>query len=109
MRHDRTRLHTCVRPCYDCGRFLAVTTGGRLRCTPCANTHNNKASIAHHTVAAWVRDGMLPNLKTYAVACRDCGERADRYDHRDYDKPLHITPVCRTCNRRRGTVARVAA
>ena len=34
--------------------------------------------------------------------CVDCGKPAAEYDHRDYNKPLEIEPVCRSCNRIRG-------
>lgn len=30
--------------------------------------------------------------------CVDCGRPADRWDHRDYRKPLEVEPVCRSCN-----------
>jgi hypothetical protein len=35
--------------------------------------------------------------------CVDCGAPAVFYDHRDYDKPFDVVPVCRSCNIRRGT------
>lgn len=34
--------------------------------------------------------------------CQDCGKPADRYDHRDYSKPLMVAPVCASCNKLRG-------
>lgn len=34
--------------------------------------------------------------------CVDCGDPARDYDHRDYNKPLDVDPVCRSCNIRRG-------
>lgn len=34
--------------------------------------------------------------------CVDCGKPATQYEHRDYNRPLKVDPVCRTCNRRRG-------
>ncbi len=34
--------------------------------------------------------------------CADCGRPAECYDHRDYRYPYQITPVCRSCNIRRG-------
>ena len=32
----------------------------------------------------------------------DCGAPARHYDHRDYNKPLEIEPVCVRCNLLRG-------
>lgn len=34
--------------------------------------------------------------------CVDCGAPAVEYDHRDYNKPLVVEPVCRSCNVLRG-------
>ena len=34
--------------------------------------------------------------------CVDCGRTAQSYDHRDYDRPLDVVPVCRSCNLKRG-------
>lgn len=36
------------------------------------------------------------------LKCVDCGEPAFGYDHRDYDKPLAVEPICRSCNFYRG-------
>ena len=38
--------------------------------------------------------------------CEDCGKRASEYDHRDYNKPLDVVPVCRSCNHWRGPAIR---
>jgi len=47
-----------------------------------------------------VKCGKLPHISTQK--CADCGEQAEHYDHRDYDQPLEVDPVCRKCNARRG-------
>lgn len=51
-----------------------------------------------------IERGEIPALNGSAgfIACADCGERAEQYDHRDYEKPLDVQPVCRKCNLRRG-------
>jgi len=36
------------------------------------------------------------------MKCEDCGRDAECYDHRDYNKPLDVEPVCRQCNSIRG-------
>ncbi len=36
------------------------------------------------------------------VRCVDCGKKAGHYDHRDYNQPLDVQPVCESCNCRRG-------
>lgn len=35
--------------------------------------------------------------------CVDCGKRAAEYDHRDYYRLLDVVPVCRSCNKQRGS------
>lgn len=45
--------------------------------------------------------GRLPKLDGH-VLCVDCGNIATGYDHRDYNKPLDVDPVCNSCNLIRG-------
>ena len=59
---------------------------------------------AHRLVAEAVKDGHLPRLDG-GIPCKDCGRPAAAYDHRDYDKPLDVEPVCNPCNLRRGAGA----
>lgn len=47
-----------------------------------------------------VRRGDLPRVST--LKCLDCGAPATCYDHRDYDKPLEVQPVCGRHNILRG-------
>ena len=56
--------------------------------------------LAMSAVRKAVMTGELPNISTQT--CVDCGSPAEHYDHRDYNKPLEVEPVCRTCNYRRG-------
>lgn len=49
-----------------------------------------------------VKVGKLVSLKTENIKCVDCGARAIQYDHRDYNKPLDVEPVCQSCNIKRG-------
>jgi NAD-dependent SIR2 family protein deacetylase len=44
--------------------------------------------------------GHLPVVNT--LNCVDCGQQAEAYDHRDYNYPLLVVPVCRYCNAKRG-------
>lgn len=50
-----------------------------------------------------IERGVLPSLKSGEYACVDCGGVACQYEHRDYGRPLDVEPVCRLCNRLRGT------
>ena len=58
-------------------------------------------------VSKAIRKGDLERLShvhdlDHDVACVDCGEKAQVYDHRDYNKPLEVDPVCQKCNCARG-------
>jgi hypothetical protein len=60
------------------------------------------SQFAHYAVSTAIRYGLLPRLDG-SIACVDCAAPAQEYDHRDYSKPLEVVPVCKSCNRRRGT------
>ena len=72
--------------CWDCSESYGILNGAR------------KAIAA---VAKAVKKGLLPSVKT--LTCVDCGRPGECYDHRDYNKPLDVVPVCRKCNYRRGS------
>jgi hypothetical protein len=55
---------------------------------------------AHYQVARAIRKGDLPHPSQFP--CEDCGGPSIHYDHRDYSKPLAVSPVCRRCNYKRG-------
>lgn len=51
-----------------------------------------------------VKTGKLINLKENYVACVDCKKiRATEWEHRNYNKPLDVEPVCHSCNLQRGS------
>jgi hypothetical protein len=47
-----------------------------------------------------VKSGKLPRAST--LICVDCGGKAQVYEHRDYNKPEQVEPVCQSCNVKRG-------
>lgn len=47
-----------------------------------------------------IKRGELPPAKTQE--CKDCGNQAFCYDHRDYNRPLMVDAVCKKCDARRG-------
>jgi hypothetical protein len=72
--------------CFKCTDEKGKRTGGR------------KASFL---VKKAIKDGILPELKN--LICVDCKAPAKCYDHRDYNKPLEVVPVCKRCNKIRGS------
>lgn len=68
-------------------------------------THMTGAYFAHQAVAKAIRHGLLPPIQ--GRMCTDCGEPAIHYDHRDYNHPLQVEPVCRVCNYARGPAVHI--
>jgi hypothetical protein len=81
------------RHCDDCFSFIQKERGNW-------ETNGGK-QYAGTIVGAAVRRGYLPKLDG-SVPCIDCGRAAQHYDHRDYNYPLLVQPVCRSCNSKRG-------
>ena len=77
-----------------------------LKCGPLAN-RSNGAGRARGAVNRAVKSGKLPPVRT--LQCVDCGAPARDYDHRDYNRPLDVQPVCRSCNLMRGPALPVEA
>lgn len=57
---------------------------------------------AVRAVVNLIDSGRLLSLKDNYIECVDCGKRAVHYEHRDYNKPENVDPVCIACNARRG-------
>ena len=55
---------------------------------------------AHGLIWKAKQEGFIPAASD--SNCLDCGVQASEYDHRDYDKPYNVEPVCRRCNAIRG-------
>ncbi len=92
-----------ARTCIDCGvKFDGRTTA--IRCKSCRyenlqrNPNGSRRAVCIVNTA--IKGGMLASPK--GQACTDCGGAATVYDHRDYNKPLEVAPVCRSCNAHRG-------
>jgi hypothetical protein len=88
--------------CKQCGCALPLVRHYKTYlCGECWGTYEVKpGDNAHKLVAAAVRYGFLAPISE--CRCIDCGTQATDYDHRDYNKPLDVDPVCRPCNFRRG-------
>lgn len=97
--------------CMDCGG-IPFDPEASPRCGECTARHyrgmSSIRSPAGREVQRAIADGRLPDLRTQHVDCQDCGRRATVYDHRDYDRPLDVDPVCRSCNCRRGHAKQIA-
>lgn len=95
--------------CVDCNSeiesFFCGIGGKPMRCNKCKALRELSITgkqSAHKEVAKAIRHGIL--LPPNRFVCVDCGKQAEVYDHRDYSKPLDVSPVCRSCNVIRGSV-----
>lgn len=99
--------------CGICGTVEAASGGGghfrcaacRAACLPMFNTYCSVRGLlgggfAGARVNRAVREGILPHPTK--LRCADCRGPATQYEHRDYNKPLAVDPICRSCNCRRG-------
>jgi len=94
---DISRHHYHRKYCWDCAAKRNRASSGRyVKASVKQKTHNTIRNITR----AAVKKGVLPHPRT--LACLDCGNPAECYDHRDYNKPLAVDPVCRRCNNFRG-------
>lgn len=101
----------CHFKCRVCGTVERTRGGSHLfRCSDCrakgrgldahaiwSSLGKDWASAAAHSA---VRAGRLPHPST--LACVDCDGPAVEYEHRDYNRPLAVEPICRRCNLLRG-------
>lgn len=100
----------CKFTCRYCGNKEMVRGGSNLfTCSDCKanNAHaiakgirDGGSGSAMGLVARAIREGSL--VHPTKLHCVDCGKQASEYDHRDYNKPLLVEPVCRSCNLNRG-------
>jgi ribosomal protein L40E len=87
--------------CGQCGERLPIAAAwNRTSCNGCVSASEKLRRSAHAAVKRAIRCGAL--LPPEANQCADCGDPATVYDHRDYEKPMAVVPVCRACNVHRG-------
>jgi hypothetical protein len=82
---------------------LACGGSQHFVCNGCKPTNHytfSKQYQAQKAVNQARKNGLLRPATDFD--CVDCGGQATEYDHRDYDKPLMVDPVCRRCNLTRG-------
>ena len=91
-----------TRLCIFCQNEVLDRDSRAKICWSCVNENRKRVGqvSAINEVGKAVRLGLLPQVKT--LLCVDCGKPGQCYDHRDYNKPLDVEPVCRSCNYRRG-------
>jgi hypothetical protein len=98
--------------CYVCGTVeLSTWTSHYWRCNPCRVAGIRTSSpirrynctgkdICRAEIHLAIRDGKLPHPK--GLTCAGCGGVAVEYEHRNYNHPMRVEPICRSCNLKRG-------
>ena len=86
--------------CFYCYRDLVAYDKAALVCDDCEAKRRPLVQRATWAVYRAVKAGKIQSART--LACADCGKPARCYDHRDYEKPLEVEPVCIGCNAKRG-------
>jgi len=93
--------------CRACGDVFFIQQVGRvpLHCADCdAEYRILKGKICNKVMRA-IRDGKIKRAcESFCVDCKAEGKRvrAQVLEHRSYDRPLEVVPVCRTHNYLRG-------
>ena len=89
--------------CRSCNEQIKDRDPRAKLCFPCVDKQTVKsgARYAHNIVGRAIKQGVLKPANQHI--CVDCSKPAFCYDHRDYNKPLDVVPVCRKCNHRRGS------
>ena len=111
MKRGRIPGTLCRFKCCACGEVEMATGGSnRFRCKSCViagrfaqpnpRTEWLGAARAQALVQIEISRGAIPHPKS--LRCVDCDAPAVEYEHRDYNRPLHIEPICRSCNLKRG-------
>ena len=95
--------------CAHCGAGQMVMGAAKpFYCDACRDAHAPLGSSFFGTGGPYaiglvnrsIQRGEIPPASEFA--CADCSGPASQYDHRDYNKPLDVVPVCRHCNMVRG-------
>lgn len=97
--------------CAGCGCVELTMGGWPYRCARCGPADIERGlgkDTAARELRLAIRDGRVPHWR--GMSCVDCGAAAIGYEHRDYNKPLCVEPICGRCNILRGpAIPRVGA
>lgn len=95
---EKKRVTMDQRVCAACDQSyqLPEKWAHRDYCIDCGIDAFYAQTDAASQVSKAIRLGRL--MRADQFRCVDCDAWADRYDHRDYHKPLAVDPVCARCN-----------
>lgn len=102
LNDERVPKYTC-HSCKNTFVSSRPNIGRRRYCQSCKLLLTKTQGRAKYAVYVAVQNSVLPELAR--LLCVDCGKPAEAYDHRNYEKPLEVVPVCSGCNSKRGPAA----
>src|SRR4051812_32736798 len=92
------RKVTVTKTCAGCLKEFVPGRGGpTFYCVSCKSQTITRRSSIQSMVKTAIRRGQLAPLNP-DTKCVDCGEPAKGYEHRDWQKPLEVVPICTSCN-----------
>ena len=88
--------------CVVCGKQInRYFKRSKRICIDCTDIVRNSMKAAHNLLNLRIMRGEIePAAK---LKCTDCGKQAVFYDFRNYLKQETASPVCKSCNGKRGT------
>ena len=92
----KSKKHLCRR----CGDIINGRDSRAHHCWSCVSDIPKQNDGIRAITKKAVSVGFLPDPKS--LNCVDCGNVAICYDHRDYNHPLQVDAVCKSCNAKRG-------
>ncbi len=95
-----------LKNCIVCQNVIKDRHGNARKCLFCDYAYGYGRNKAHGIVHKAVKEGKLEPPTNFS--CVDCGLKAIFYEHRDYNKPLEVVPICRLCNIKRGSAIHLA-
>lgn len=64
------------------------------------STYREAQKYAAGMTSRAISAGRLLTFRNAHIKCVDCGNKAYHYEHRSYNHPEIVEPVCRKCNRK---------
>ena len=108
--YSDNRVNRLLAKCYRCKYEWIPRVREIKTCPKCRSPYWDKAKNKkeHSKMRIWAT-GIVQNAKYYGYLgvakdqkCKDCGKKAQHWEHRNYARPLLVDPVCVKCNHKRG-------